>query len=203
MCPITSRAPTIILLSGPFLLPDVVTWLAPTCDVVNTSSAPTPFADSVTDSCSSLFHYPCPPPHSSPSHLIPSWRSQINPFIPWAACDCVAFRSTICQGASPLLNPPGELLGVRVNRSLGENVLLTCWTLRINVGRSTETTVVEGGEEGEELETKQLFSLVSVSVPLVGFCDTQSAFKMCQQSAKEKLENELGVRLWQLNKMNH
>lgn len=33
-------------------------------------------------------------------------------------------------------------------------------------------------------------------------CDTQSAFKMCQQSAKEKLENELGVRLWQLNKMN-
>lgn len=26
-----------------FLLPDVVTWLAPTCDVVNTSSAPTAF----------------------------------------------------------------------------------------------------------------------------------------------------------------
>lgn len=26
-----------------FLLPDVVTWLAPTCDVVNTSSAPTDF----------------------------------------------------------------------------------------------------------------------------------------------------------------
>lgn len=28
------------------------------------------FADSVTDSCSSLFHYPCPPPHSSPQYLI-------------------------------------------------------------------------------------------------------------------------------------
>lgn len=29
--------------SRSFLLPDVVTWLAPTCDVVNTSSAPTAF----------------------------------------------------------------------------------------------------------------------------------------------------------------
>lgn len=28
------------------------------------------FADSVTDSCSSLFHYPCPPPHSSPQYLM-------------------------------------------------------------------------------------------------------------------------------------
>lgn len=52
-------------------LHDVVTWLAPsTCDVVNTSSAPTAFTDSVTDSCSPLFHYPCPPPHSSPQYLM-------------------------------------------------------------------------------------------------------------------------------------
>lgn len=28
------------------------------------------FTDSVTDSCSSLFHYPYPPPHSSPQYLM-------------------------------------------------------------------------------------------------------------------------------------
>lgn len=100
------------------------------------------FADSVTDSCSSLFHYPCPPPHSSPQYLMAESEvtdQSLHP--PWAAYDCMAFCSMVCQDTSPLLSSLLELLSVRVDYILAEGVLLKCVANGLHRGINMEMNV--------------------------------------------------------------
>lgn len=128
--------------SQSLLLPDVVTWLAPTCDVVNTSSAPTAFRRL----CYWLMLVPFSTIHALPRTLHHNilWlspRSQINHFIPWAAYDCMAFCSMVCQDTSPLLSLLLELLSVWVEYVLAEGVLLKCVANGLHRGINMEMNV--------------------------------------------------------------
>ena len=129
--------------SRSFLLPDVVTWLAPTCDVVNTSSAPTAFRRL------RYWLILVPFPLSMPSPALFTtisygWvrghRSITSP--PWAAYDCMAFCSMVCQDTSPLLSLLLELLSVWAKCILAEGVLLKCVANGLHRGINMEMNVV-------------------------------------------------------------
>lgn len=132
--------------SQSFLLPDVVTWLAPTCDVVNTSSAPTAFRRL----CYWLMLVPFSTMYALPRTLHHNilWlrpRSQINHFTPWAAYDCMAFCSVVCQDTSPLLSSLLELLSVWVEYILAEGVLLRCVADGLHCGINLEMNTLHYG----------------------------------------------------------
>lgn len=135
-------APTIILLSVLF-----ASWrgkldLLLLVMLLTLPLLPQLFADSVTDSFSSLFHYPCPPPHSSPQYLMAESevtdQSLHPPGLHMTAWHFALWSAKILHLFWVLL----ELLSVWAECILAEGVLLKCVANGLHRGINMEMNVV-------------------------------------------------------------